>query len=471
MFDVWKNVLAEIEQKLSHEAFVTWFDGVQLLGIEDGVVRIGTANVFKMNQIKMRYDKAVREALKHNNIEFSDVKYEVVSTATVKKTEAREVTNGDPDAAYGEKRSPKEGRGTVALSELNKGRKERLATSERSSTGLNPQYSMENFVIGTNNDLAVSVAKNIIANPGGRFNPFFLYGGSGLGKTHLVQAIGNALVKNNPKIKVLYMPTNVFYSGFIDAIRKSKADVFSERFRKLDVLILDDFQMIVGKDASQNAFFDIFNDLHQRNKQIIVTSDRLPDQIKTVDARLANRLAWAGPIDLQMPNFEDKCAILKAKAEYLGRELDDSVIEYLANSVKTNIRELEGELNRLLLYSEVRNIPPEELISNGFLKAQRSQRSSMISPKKIVDKTAKAFGITATELTGKSRVYNIKTARQVAMYLMSEELGLSTTRIAGEVGVKDHTTVMHGVKKIRGDVKKDYALREKIETIRASLFN
>ena len=468
MFNLWNNVLAEVEQSLSHEAFTTWFDGVHLISTDDGVVRIGASNVFKVNQIKRRYDQEVRAALKHNGIDFDKIEYEVDSTPKVKKAKAREVDSlDDPE----ERPSKKSRSGFRSTSSLIRESSTISGLTDTHSNGLNPDYSLENFIIGTNNDLAVSVAKSIVDSPGGRFNPFFLYGSPGLGKTHLVQATGNALARKDPSLKILYISTNDFLTEFVNAIKRQQADEFIQKFRRLDVLIIDDFQMIVGKEASQNAFFNIFNDLHQHNKQIIVTSDRLPDQIKTVDSRLSSRLSWAGPIDLQMPNFEDKCAILKAKADYMGKEVDNIVIEYIAENIKTNIRDLEGELNRILLYSEVRNISPTDIIADGLFQSHTSSRRSLVNPKKIIEKTAKVFEITPVELTSRSRVKNIKTARQVAMYLMSEELGLSTTNIAREVGVKDHTTAMHGIKKIKTDLKTDYALREKVESSRTSLYS
>ncbi|MDO5480814.1 MAG: chromosomal replication initiator protein DnaA [Candidatus Saccharibacteria bacterium] len=480
MFNVWNNVLAEIEQSLSHEAFATWFSGVELLSINDGIVHIGTPNIFKVEQIKRRYDGAVRAALAHNGIVFNEVIYEAVNSASKVKKKAREVDSSSEDTPLKQSTAPRTGFRTT--SNLLRNSSATTAITDFNNNGLNPEYSLDNFIIGTNNDLAVSVARSIIESPGGRFNPFFLYGGPGLGKTHLVQATGNALAKKDPSLKILYISTNDFYTEFINLIRKSRAnsannspgsqiDDFSQKFRHLDVLIIDDFQMIVGKEASQNAFFNIFNDLHQHNKQIIITSDRLPDQLKTLDARLSSRLNWTGPIDLQMPNFEDKCAILKAKADYMGKEVDDVVIEYIAENIRTNIRDLEGELNRILLYSEVRNISPTDVIAGGLFQSHASSRRSLISPKKIIEKTAKEFEITPVELTSRSRVKTIKTARQVAMYLMSEELGLSTTNIAREVGVKDHTTAMHGIKKIKTDLKTDYSLREKVESSRTALYN
>ena len=454
VFDVWKNVLAELEQGVSREAFATFFKDFSLISEDDEVVVIGVCNVFAQSTIQRKYDALVRKALSNNNIKASEVLYEVKSSAKV-RPKAREVSINEVPGAT--RRSVSKTRGTSLSSQF--------------SSGLNSEYTMDNFVPGTSNELAVNVAKNIIKSPGNnRFNPFFLYGGPGLGKTHLVQAIGNEIVRRNPGMKVLYTTTNNFYSEFIKSIKSNKGDAFAKKYRELDVLIIDDFQAIMKKDASQEEFFNTFNDLYQRKKQVIVTSDRLPDQIKTIDARLASRLAWRGAIDLQMPSFEERCAILKMKAELQGYDLEDEVVEFIADNVRSNIRELEGELNKVLLYADLKQISPLEVINNGVVTNKRAERQGSITAKQVLSATAKTCDMTVAEMCSKSRVAHIKTARQIAMYLLSEELDMSTPKIAMEVGVKDHTTVMHGIKKIRNDLKLDFKLREKIEEIREKLY-
>lgn len=449
MFDVWKNVLAEIERSLPAMYYKTFFDKTELVSIEDGVVTIGTHSPFSKTQLERKYHDIIKKALENNDVKVKSINYIVTSS------------------------KPKSSRNLVQVikDKTNKPKDTFSLETDFSKTNLNPGYTMDNFVVGSNNDLAVSVAENVINNPGTKYNPFFLYGGPGLGKTHLVQAIGNELLKKNPKMKVFYAPMNRFYADFINSIKNKRGDEFSRKFYKLDVLIIDDFQMIIGKEKSQEEFFNIFNELHQRNKQIIVTSDRLPSQIKEVDTRLASRLTWAGAIDLQMPKFEDKCAILKSKAEFEGIEIEDEAIEYIAENVKTNIRDLEGEFKRLLAMSEFRGKSPLELIHDGYISsAGKSGRVRAISPKQVVEKVAKYYQLSPKEMCGKSRVSHIKNARQVAMYILSKELQMSTPKIAYEVGVKDHTTVMHGIKKIENDLSLNYGLRDEIETIREKIY-
>ena len=452
MFDVWKSVLAEVEQTIPREQFSTWFTGTELMGADRGVVTVGVPNVFKIKQLQVKYTEVLRRALEHNQVPVTEIKY-VVQSGVKPRVRSREITEvARPVMSVGQ-----------AAATARTGRRE-------SATGLNDRYTLDNFVIGSNNDLAVSVARNIIESPGVKYNPFFLYGGSGLGKTHLVQAIGNALLQRNPGMKILYTPISSFYADFIKHIQNRKGDDFRQKFRKLDVLIVDDFQMIMNKDASQVEFFDIFNDLYQLNKQIIVTSDRLPSQIKSVDERLASRLTWAGAFDLQLPQFEDKCAILRAKAEFRGAQIEDEAIEYLAESVKTNIRDLEGEFEKLLAIADLRNMTPLAIINEGYMNTGQTAGARTVSPRQVVEKVAKYYGLTSKELMSRSRVANIKNARQVAMYVLSKDLALSTTKITGEVGVSDHSTVMHGIRKIEKDLKLNFALRDQIAAIREQLY-
>ena len=456
MFDVWNNVLAELEQKISPENYATFFAQAKtnLVSTDDGIITISVPNVFMRVNVRKKFDSLIRTALVANNVEVKSTNYVVVNTATkIKK--------------------PRE----VSLSEL----KNRVGTVEKIRvptsnfnptllTGLNSNFTMDNFVVGTNNELAVAVAKNIIENPGEKYNPFFLYGGPGLGKTHLVEAIGNELLKRNPKLKILYTPINHFYTDFINAVRKGDMESFHRRFQKLDVLIIDDFQFIVGKEKSQEEFFNIFNDMHQANKQVIITSDRLPSQIKTVDERLASRLTMTGAFDLQYPTFEDRCAILHAKAEFEGIEIEDKAIEYIAKNVETNIRDLQSLYGKIVAFSELKGISPLAVIQDGMIPTSGAGvKNRNLTPKIVISKVASFFDITAEEMCGRSRISNIKTARQVGMFIMSKDLQMSTPKIALEVGVKDHTTVMHGIKKIESDMKINFVLRDQVNEIRGQL--
>ena len=451
MYSVWENALAEIEQKISTYNYSTWFQDTSLISAERGHVIIGVKNTFFVKQLRSKFLDIITEALTNNGVKVKDVDFEI-QTKSKSKVRPREV----PAVAK-------------VSTRLNTTRATKALSSR--STGLNPKYTMDNFIVGSNNDLAVAAAKSIIEKPGTSYNPFFLYGGSGLGKTHLVQAIGNEISKTHPDFKILYTPISDFYAEFVDYVLKGKGKEFNNKFRSLDVLIIDDFQLIVNKEKSQEEFFNIFNNLHQLDKQIIVTSDRLPSQIKTVDERLANRLTWAGAFDLQLPKFEDKCAILRAKADLEGAEIEDEAIEYIAENVNTNIRDLESELSTILLMSDVRGLTPLELINNGSINVAHTSKLQPTSPKRIVEKVAKFYQLSPTELKSKSRVMNIKNARQIAMFLLSEELHLSTNKIAAEVGVKDHSTVLHGINRIKKDLRLNFVLRDQIAEIKEKIYD
>lgn len=455
MHNEWKTVLNDIEKSVSPSVFSTWFSDIDLVSIEDGDIIIGTSNIFRKRQLETKFFSNIKDAFLKNSIPVNTISFEVLQSSTKPK-----IRNND----------------IVDTKRLVTKLKEERKISNNSSysgfeSGLNEKYRLDNFIIGSNNDLAVSVARNVIASPGKNYNPFFLYGGSGLGKTHLVQAIGNELHKKDPSLKILYIPINHFYSDFISSITRRRPEEFTKKFLGLDVLIVDDFQMIIGKSGSQEQFFNIFNDLYNLNKQIIVTSDRLPSQIETLDPRLAGRLAMAGAIDIQLPNFEDKCAILKAKAEFLEVDIEDEVIEYIAENIKTNIRDLESEFKTILAISDWRHIRPIQLIEEGYTSALASAtRVKTTSAKQIVSKVAKFYNLSVEELKSKNRSFSIKNARQVAMFLLSKELSMSTNKIAQEVGVKDHSTVMHGIKKIETELRTDFTLRDQVEGIKDLIY-
>ena len=460
----WQTVLDELKSRATDMAFETYFKNLKFVTNEDGNLVLAVANVFIKTNIEGKYRYLLESALAAGGIEYGTMKI-VINDAKNKTTAKRAIEVLPTVTASTSFNTPTQSTNSYSRPVV------KIKEPKLSSTnnGLNPKYRLDNYIVGSNNDLAVSAAKAIIENPGTRYNPYFLYGGSGLGKTHLIQAIGNEILANNPDMKVLYVTIEQFYHEFVEAMRK-KLDGFSEKYRNVDVLIVDDFQYIEGKDKSQVEFFHTFNELHQRGKQIIVSSDRLPNQIATVDARLASRLTMGMPIDIQLPDFETRCAIIKAKAEMLNAEIGDNAVEYLAKNIQTNIRELEGKLNQLLLLSEMRGVSPDDLIAEGLIATpQEESKRRSISPKQVVDKVAKYYNLSSKDLYGTSRTKDIKSARQVAMYLMKDQLGLSTVKIGTEFK-KDHTTIMHGIKVIETALKTDFNLRSQISDLREKIY-
>lgn len=342
------------------------------------------------------------------------------------------------------------------------------ATGQSYQQKLNERYTFETFIEGSGNELAYAACQAIAASPGTKYNPLFLYGGVGIGKTHLMQAVGNAVLLHNPSARVVYVSSEQFLQGFVEALRFKKIKEFNEFYRTADVLIVDDVQFIAGKEKAQEEFFHTFNTLHQANKQIIISSDKPPRDIPTLEDRLRSRFVWGMTIDMQIPDFETRCAILQTKSSIHGIELPQDVTEYLAGSIQTNIRELEGALNQLIAVCEMRGVAPSLAIVTGIRSATKA-RPKHLSAKQIIERTAKHFQISVDEILSSKRDKDIVMPRQVAMYILRNDLHLSFPKIARELGRKDHTTAIHSVEKIEKEIHTDTDMRDAVSSIREQL--
>ena len=446
---IWQAVLGEIELSVPHSSFTTWFSSTELIDTEGGRAVVQVANIFIKAQLEKKFRTPILEMLKKSNVDVSSVVFQV------------KVTNGKRRAAVNR---------DIVEDTLPERNVDLFKPSKKSSTtNLNPRYTFDNFIVGSSNDLAYAASRAVADHPGQKYNPLFLYGGAGLGKTHLMQAIGNEIIRKQPKARVLYTTTEAFVNEFLEYIRFKKQG-FSEKYRNVDVLIVDDMQFIAGKEKTQDEFFHTFNDLHQNDKQIIISSDKPPKSIPTLTDRLRSRFEWGMAIDIQMPDYETRSAIITAKASQSGMELDPAVVEYLATNIKTNIRELEGALNQLLAYSEMSNITPDGAIAEGMVANVKKTRPHHITAKQVVDKTARYFQLDPKDICSARRDKYIVVPRQIAMYLLRSELKLSFPIIAKELGRKDHTTAMHSVEKITKESKLDMMIREQINDIRERLY-
>lgn len=450
---LWQSVLGEIELSVSHATFMTWFKNTELLEATNDSVTIAVPNIFAKRQFEVKFNDQIKSILAKNGLTPAAINYEVKTvgkrtTTVTRETTVRPTPSVSEDRAVHTLISPK-------------------ATANGS--GLNPRYTFANFIVGSSNDLAYTACQAVAASPGIKYNPLFLYGGVGLGKTHLMQAVGNEIAKHQPEARILYISSETFVQEFLDSIRFKKKG-FSDKYRNVDVLIVDDMQFIAGKEKTQEEFFHTFNALHQNNKQIIISSDKPPKSIPTLTERLRSRFEWGMSIDIQMPDFETRCAILETKASFSGVELGRDTIEYLANNIKTNIRELEGALNQLLAYSEMRGITPDITTAEGLIGSVRHSRPQHVTPKQIIDKTARHFQLTPADICSAQRDKHIVTPRQIAMYLLRSELHLSFPKIASELGRKDHTTAIHSVEKIERAIKLDFTIREQVADIREKLY-
>lgn len=453
---LWQSVLGEIEVSVSHATFMTWFKNTELVDKTDSTIVIAVPNIFAQRQFEVKFNDQVRSILEKNGVTANSIQY-IVRTSG-KKTVTREITPETAPRSH-----------ALDLLPSSSPSKKMGSSSSLGANGLNPRYTFENFIVGSSNDLAYTACQAVAANPGTKYNPLFLYGGVGLGKTHLMQAVGNQIIALQPEARILYVSSETFVQEFLDSIRFKKKG-FSDKYRNVDVLIIDDMQFIAGKEKTQEEFFHTFNALHQNNKQIIISSDKPPKSIPTLTERLRSRFEWGMSIDIQMPDFETRCAILEAKAAASGVTLEPETVQYLANNIKTNIRELEGALNQLLAYAEMRGIAPDVSTAEGLIGNVRHSRPQHLSAKQIIDKTAKHFQMEVAELCSAKRDKHIVVPRQIAMYLLRSELHLSFPKIASELGRKDHTTAIHSVEKIERAIKLDFIIREQVATIREKLY-
>lgn len=458
---LWQSVLGEIELSVSHANYTTWFKNTELIDCTEQLVTIGVPNVFAIRQFEVKFNAQITAVLAKNGVRPEKIAYVVKSTR--KNIVSRESTSELPRSIND--RRVDELLGTAPQTAGHP----TVNASYTPSNTLNPRYTFDNFIVGSSNDLAYTACQAVAASPGVKYNPLFIYGGVGLGKTHLLQAVGNEIVRQQPNKKVTYISSETFVKEFLESIRFKRSG-FSDKYRNVDVLIVDDMQFIAQKEKTQEEFFHTFNALHQANKQIIIGSDKPPRSIPTLTERLRSRFEWGMAIDIQMPDFETRCAIVQTKAALSGVTLERETVEYLASNIKTNVRELEGALNQLLAYAEMRGVSPDASTAEGLLGSVRHTRPQHVTPKQIVDKTAKHFQLDTKEICGTKRDKYIVVPRQIAMYLLRSELHLSFPRIASELGRKDHTTAIHSVEKIEKSIKLDMVVREQVAEIREKLY-
>lgn len=459
--DLWQAVLGEAEISLSRGNYVTWFKNTRLLKIKDGVLVIGVTNVFVKQQMEKKYSQMITEILSKNGVKVERLEFKIhAGLATKKPVEDETVDPSKMPPTSSTSPSFNEARGAAT--------RNKNALSHSYRQGINERYTFDNFVVGSGNELAYAACQGIAATPGNKYNPLFLYGGVGIGKTHLIQAVGNAILVRNPEARIVYASTEQFVQEFVDAVRYKKNTDFANHYRNVDVFIMDDIQFLAGKEKIQEEFFHTFNALHQANKQIIISSDKPPKDIPTLEDRLRSRFTWGMSIDMQTPDFETRCAIVQIKASAHDITLAPDLVEYLATYAQTNIRELEGALNQLLAFCEMRGLEPSVAIATGLMGS--SKRPKHVSAKQIVERTAKHFQVSVDDILGPKRDKDIVVPRQIAMYMLRSELKLSFPKIARELGRKDHTTAIHSVDKITKEVAIDTDIREAINDIKERLY-
>ena len=342
------------------------------------------------------------------------------------------------------------------------------------NTNLNPRYTFDTFVVGSYNKLAHSAGLAVAEDPGNAYNPLFLYGGPGLGKTHLMHAIGHQILKKNPNAQILYVTSEDFTNEVIDSIRSGNAAAMTklrEKYRTVDVLMVDDVQFIIGKESTQEEFFHTFNVLHSSGKQIILTSDRPPKEMETLEERFRSRFGWGIIADINSPDYETRVAILQKKCESLNKKIDDSIIQYIANNIKSNVRELEGALNKILAFSKLNNIAITQSVAEEALKDMISpHKEKEITPELILQVVCEHYSINEQAVLSSKKTKDISMVRQIIMYLCRECINdMSLKNIAEFLGKKDHTTIMHGISKVEYDIEHDYKVKNNIDIIKKKL--
>ena len=454
---LWQSVLGELEVSVTRAHYSTWLRPTHVISNEDGHVVIGVPNIFNKQWLENKYHTDIKAALAKLDSGIHTVEYKVVAKAQQSGTA---VAAGTTHSANKRSESAHPSAKQTAL-----------PTSAPTQSNLNPRYTFDSFVVGSSNDFAHAACQAVAKSPGTKYNPLFIYGGVGLGKTHLMQAVGNDILRHDSSKRIEYITIESFTNEFINSISKKKSESFVEKYRNVDVLIIDDMQFLAGKEKTQDEFFHTFNALHQANKQIIISSDKPPKQLVMLEDRLISRFEMGITVDIQPPDLETRSAIIQSKANSQGIDLPLEVIDFIARHAQSNIRELEGTLTKVLADCEHRKAEPTLARVQQILAAEVAARPKLkpLSPKSIIDRVAAYFDLREADITGAKRDKEIVVPRQITMYLMRHEMDLSFPKIAAAVGGRDHTTAMHSVTKIERLVEQDENLRSDIQAIRERL--
>jgi chromosomal replication initiator protein len=450
----WKAALGELEMQMTRATFSTWLQGTRALSCAGGEFVIGVRNDFAKDWLENRLLDLIIRTLSGVVGQRIRVRFVVWSDEIIAPTTAMTTHNGRVQLIA----SP-------APPAVTNGNRSLGVDNEIT---LNHRYNFSTFVVGANNRLVHAAALSVAENPGQTYNPLFIYGGVGLGKTHLLHAIGQRCHQDGYRVR--YISAETFTNDLVMAIRTKQTPEFRERYRTLDVLLIDDIQFIAGKEGTQDEFFHTFNDLHSHGKQVVISSDRPPKALATLEDRLLSRFEWGLTADIQPPDEETRQAILLAKSEELGYPVPDHVIEFIAHQVRQNIRELEGALNKVVAYAQLTGANIDQHLVNRAL-ADTLRRAERITVEHILDTVCRYYSVTPEALAGSSRKSAISQPRQVAMYLSRTETEASLPQIGIRLGNRDHTTILHGYEKIAALVETDPQLRRDVLEIKAMLYD
>ncbi len=453
--ELWKAVLGEIELQISKANFKTWLQNTAIIDKKDGVVTIAVPNGFTKEWLENKYHKFILRSLRNIQSDIKEVTYQI-SQKQIKDLDNNKKLSKEEDV-------------------ISKKQLDFVELNVDTETNLNPRYDFDNFIVGPSNELAHAAAIAVTKNLGKNYNPLFIYGGVGLGKTHLIQSIGHAVKKEHPNKKIKYVTSERFTSEVVStlrsgALRPNNIDAFKKRWREIDLLIIDDIQFLAGKERTQEEFFHIFNALYDVGKQVVISSDRPPKSIQNMEERLRSRFEGGMIADISYPDLETRIAILKAKAHEKGFQASDEAYEFIASNIKKNVRELEGALNRLIINHR------DDQKEFTLVEVKKNLNSMINTPKKIttfkniIKAVAEFYDINEKDLLERSRKKEIVKPRQIIMYLLREELKSSFPFIGMKIGGRDHTTAIHACEKIKKELDSDPTLVDEINIIKEKLY-
>jgi chromosomal replication initiator protein len=450
---VWRAALGELQVSLSPANFETWLKETALVAVDDNRFRVAVPNGFAKDWLETRYRSLISQTLARVVGYSVTVDFEIQEGLSAQNNQA---DKGQPATAQPVRLEP----GRVGG-----------GGDGASSASLNPRYTFRTFIVGSANRLAHAASLSVAERPGHAYNPLFLYGGVGLGKTHLMHAIGNQVLSRFPRKRVVYATSEKFTNEFIASIQQGRIEDFRSRYRRIDLLLIDDIQFIADKERTQEEFFHTFNAIHEDGKQIVLSSDRPPKLITTLEERLRSRFEWGLIADLTAPDLETRIAILRAKAEENAVPIASDVLEFIARKVASNIRELEGALNRIVAYASMGGMPitidlAQAVLSNVLYNPKRR----MVTPERIANAVSEYYGVDLDALRGQKRDRAIVTPRQIAMYLMRAETDVSLLRIGQELGGRDHSTVLHACEKIDRETQENEELRRELAAVRELIY-
>ena len=453
---LWQAALGELEILLSKPNFSTWFKETFILSYENERIIVGVPNAFTKSWLEKKYHVMILKALRN------------VSTAPIKeviyKMEISDKRLKSSHSLFTEEvlyTTPSSGSSSPVSYEQN-----------HSFGGLNQKYTFQNFIVGKYCELANAACLAVAANPGEVYNPLFIYGGVGLGKTHLLQAVGNEILKRSPEKRILFVTCEKFTNDYIQAVRSGRAKELKDTYRSVDVLLIDDIQFLSSKEGTQEEFFHTFNTLHQTNRQLIIASDRPPKAIPAIESRLLSRLEWGMIADITSPDLETMIAILEVKCKEKNINFSNEVINYIATMVHNNVRELEGALNRMIAFSQLNDTPLTfEKVKQILSSITMSYAKKSISPKQIISIVAEFYNIETVDVIGGCRKRELAVPRQIVMFLLREEIKCSFPTIGQELGGRDHTTAIHAYNKIKRNIEESQKIKEEVDLIRQRIYN